>query len=38
MKRFANATAPPVVVPVIAVAVDVHVPLVVPTVQRDEIV
>ena len=37
MKRFANADTPPVVVPVVVVAVDVHVPLViVPTVQRDE--
>jgi hypothetical protein len=36
MKRIAHATEPPIVVPVIVVAVDVHVPLVVPPVERDE--
>ncbi len=37
MKRFANATPPPVVVPVVVVAVNVHVPLaIVPPVHREE--
>ena len=34
MKRVANAGEPPVVVPVVVVTVDVHVPLVVQTVER----
>lgn len=34
MKRVANAREPPVVVPVVVVAVDVHLALVVPTVER----
>ena len=34
MKRVANARKPPVVVPVVVVAVDVHLALVVPTVER----
>lgn len=33
MKRLAKAPKPPVVVPVVVVAVDVHVPLVVPPVE-----
>lgn len=33
MKRFAKAREPPVVVPVVVVAVDVHVALVVPAVE-----
>ena len=37
MKRVADAAEPPVVVPVVAVvAVDVHVTLAVPPVERDE--
>ena len=38
MKRVAHASKPPVVVPVVVVAVDVHLALVVPTVERGEIV
>ncbi len=39
MKRVAHASEPPVVVPIVVVAVDVHVTLVVvPLVERDEIV
>ena len=34
MKRVAEASDPPVVIPVIVVAVDVHVALVVPAVKR----
>ena len=34
MKRVANTGEPPVVVPVVVVAVDVHLALVVPTVER----
>ena len=34
MKRVAHASKPPVVVPVVVVAVDVHLALVVPTVER----
>ena len=34
MKRFADAGEPPVVVPVVVVAVHVHVALVVPLVER----
>ncbi len=38
MKRFAKASEQPVVVPVVVVTVDVHVPLaVVPLVERDEL-
>lgn len=37
MKRFADAGEPPVVIPVVVVAVDVHVALVVPPVERDEL-
>jgi len=33
MKRFAETGKPPIVVPVVVVAVDVHVALVVPTVE-----
>ena len=36
MKRLADAGEQPVVVPVVVVAVDVHVALVVPTVERGE--
>ncbi len=36
MKRVAKAGEPPVVIPVIVVAVDVHVPLVIPPVERGE--
>jgi hypothetical protein len=36
MKRAANARKPPVVVPVVVVAVDVHLALVVPVVERGE--
>lgn len=35
MKRFAEAGEPPVVIPVIGVAVNVHVALVVPAVEGD---
>jgi hypothetical protein len=38
MKRVATTRKPPVVIPVIVVAVDVHVPLAVPPVERREIV
>jgi hypothetical protein len=39
MKRVANTAEPPIVIPVVVVAVDVHVALiVVPLVERDEIV
>ncbi len=34
MKRVANTGEPPVVVPVVVVAVDVHLALVVPTVEH----
>ena len=34
MPRVANTGEPPVVVPVVVVAVDVHLALVVPTVER----
>ena len=34
MKRVAKTRKPPVVVPVIVVAIDVHLALVVPTVKR----
>lgn len=37
MKRVADAREPPVVIPVIVVAVDVHVTLVVPPVERGEL-
>jgi len=37
MKRVADAREPPVVVPVVVVAVDVHVALVVPPVERGEL-
>ncbi len=33
MKRLAQAREPPIVVPVIVVAVDIHIPLVVPPVE-----
>jgi hypothetical protein len=38
MKRVAGASKPPVVIPVVVVAVDVQVALVVPTVERGNIV
>ena len=38
MKRVAKTSEPPVVIPVVVVAVDVHVPLVVPPVERGNIV
>jgi len=38
MKRVATATEPPVVIPVIVIAVDVHVPLVVPPIEGRKIV
>ena len=34
MKRVADASEPPVVIPVVVVAVDVHVALVIPAVER----
>ena len=34
MKRSAQASEPPVVIPVIVVAVDVHLALVIPAVER----
>lgn len=37
MKRVANAREPPVVVPVIVVAVDVQVALVIPPLERGEL-
>ena len=37
MKRVADTADPPVVVPVIVVAVDVHFALVVPPIERDEL-
>ena len=37
-KRVAETGKPPVVIPVIVVAVDIHVPLVVPPVERREII
>jgi len=38
MKRFADAREPPVVVPVVVVAVDVHVALViVPAIERGDL-
>nr|QBM02523.1 hypothetical protein [uncultured archaeon] len=37
MKRLADASEPPVVVPVVVALVDVHVALVVPTVERGEV-
>lgn len=33
MERMAKASEPPIVIPVVVVAVNVHVPLVVPTVE-----
>ena len=37
IKRVANAREPPVVVPVVVVAVDVELALVVPPVERDDL-
>ena len=37
-ERVAKASEPPVVVPVVVVAVDVHVALVIPPVERGKIV
>jgi hypothetical protein len=37
MKRVSDAGKPPVVVPVVVVAVDVHVALVVPAVERGKL-
>ena len=37
MKRFADAREPPIVVPVVVIAIDVHVALVVPAVERGEL-
>lgn len=36
MRKVANTSEPPVVVPVVVVAVDVHVPLAVPPVERGD--
>jgi hypothetical protein len=36
-KRFADTTDPPVVIPVVLIAVAVHVALVVPPVERGKI-
>ena len=36
MKRIAHASEPPVVIPVIVVAVDIHIALAVPPVERGE--
>ena len=36
MKRVADAPDPPVVIPIVVVAVDVHVVLVIPAVERDD--
>jgi hypothetical protein len=36
MKRVAHAREPPIVVPVVVVAVDVHVALAIPPVERGE--
>ena len=38
MKRFADAREPPIVVPVVVIAIDVHVALVVPAVEGGNIV
>jgi hypothetical protein len=38
MKKVATTRKPPVVIPVVVVAVDVHVPVIVPPVERREIV
>jgi len=38
MKKVAKAREPPIVIPVIVVAIDVHVTLVVPLAERSEIV
>ena len=37
MKRFADAGEPPVVIPVVVVAVDVHVTLAIPPIERGEL-
>ena len=37
MEQVAEASEPPVVVPVVVVAVDVHVALVIPPVERGEV-
>jgi hypothetical protein len=37
MKRVAKTGKPPVVVPVVVVAVDVHIALVIPPVERGEL-
>ena len=37
-ERVAKASEPPVVVPVVVIAVDVHVALVIPPVERGKIV
>ena len=37
MKRVADAGEPPVVVPVVVVAVDIHLALAVPVVERGEL-
>jgi hypothetical protein len=36
MMRVANPNEPPIVIPVVVVAVDIHVALVIPTVERGE--
>lgn len=38
MKRVTKAGKPPVVIPVVVVAVDVHVALVIPVVERGHII
>ena len=38
MKKFAKASEPPVIVPIVVVLVDVHVALVIPAVERGNIV
>ncbi len=38
MKKVAHARKPPAVVPVVVVAVDVHLALVVPAIKRGKIV
>ncbi len=38
MKRVANTGKPPVVIPLVVVVVDVHIPVIVPTVESRVIV
>ena len=37
MKRVARTSEPPVVVPVIVVPIDVHVPIIVPAIAGDSV-